>query len=164
MENRKNWYLICTKSGYELKVGQALSKMNVVNYIPIQNRVANSSINKRIGNKVLFPSFVFVFANEQDHSRIRKVDNVLSIMFWLNKPVVIKSEEIASIQDFLRNCNNVTVEKSNMNYSLKYPFQFSPNSGSNLFEIESETQRLTLSSIGYTLTATSAVPQLLEVA
>lgn len=164
MENKKNWYLISTKPGGELKVGQTLKRMNVVNYVPVQNQTVNSTSNKQIGQKVIFPSFVFVFATEQDHARIRKVDNVLSIMFWLNKPVIIKHEEITNIQGFLRNYRNVTVEKSKMNYSSKNPIQFSQSTSSNVFELEDETHKLSLLSIGYTLVATSSVSQLLEVA
>lgn len=148
----KNWYAVFTRSACEKKVAAQLAKRNWGSYLPF------NCIFRREGNREkqlyvpLFPSCVFVQASEPDLVQIKKIEDVISLLYWLNKPAVIKLDEMEQMQQFLYEHKHVTATRIAVNTEQ------SPNLSRDIMKIEERgikrgTIRLILPSLGYTLAA-----------
>ena len=109
---QKNWYMIYTKPGCEKKVSAFLRKNQ------IENLLATSCKQVKYLGKIKFiyePLFVqMVFANlcERDFLNIKTFRNIISLVHWLNKPVIIKAEEIEAIREFTQLHYNIKLQKT----------------------------------------------------
>lgn len=148
----KNWYAVLTRPACEKKVVAQLAKRNWDCYLPF-NCIFRREENREEQLYVpLFPSCVFVQASEPDLVQIKKIEHVISLLYWLNKPAVIKSEEMEQMQQFLYEHKHVTAARIAVNTEQ------SPNLSQDIMRIDERgikrrTIRLILPSLGYTLAA-----------
>jgi transcription antitermination factor NusG len=111
----KMWFVIYTRSRSEKKVASALTKKNIVNYCPLNKKMKQWSDRKKIVLEALFPSYVFVFIEEEKLLSIRNIsDHIVNPVFWLGKPARIKNEEIEAIRDFLHEYTSVRLIKQSV--------------------------------------------------
>src|SRR5690349_19596383 len=112
---KKQWFVLYTRLGSERKVAEQLEKRQIESYCP------QSKTNKPWGEKrktafrPLFCSYVFAFATPEEHKIIRQTDGVINFIYWLNKPAVIRQEEIDTIRNFLKEYDHVRLEKTAIN-------------------------------------------------
>ena len=106
------WFVVYTRSRCEKKVANALTKKNVVNYCPLNMKVRQWSDRKKMVSEPLFPSYVFIFIEEDKLFTIKNMsDHIVNPVFWLGKPARIKDEEIESIRYFLHEYSSVRIVK-----------------------------------------------------
>jgi transcription antitermination factor NusG len=76
-------------------------------------------------------------------------------VYWLNRPAVIRNEEIDTIKKFLSEYDHVTVEKSQVNLNDRVRIINGPLMmwEGNVVEIRTNTVKITLPSLGQTLVA-----------
>src|SRR6476619_2013170 len=96
------WYAVYTRPRWEKKVAEILSRKKIENYCPLNKLLRQWSDRKKIVFEPLFTSYVFVKAAEKEHSEIRKIDGIINFVYWINKPAIIRNEEIESIKEFLK--------------------------------------------------------------
>lgn len=114
MNDTKKWFAVYTRPRTEKKVSETFNRKKIENYTPL-NRVGKKWGDRRkSAHEPLFSSYVFVRVTEQELSTLPQIDGVLSIVYWLNKPAVIKDSEINAIKRFLSENANVKVEKTPM--------------------------------------------------
>lgn len=58
------WYLIYTKPRHEKKVHTRLNELNVTSFLPMRKEVSMWHDRKKIIDKPLFPSYVFVYLSD----------------------------------------------------------------------------------------------------
>ncbi len=150
---KKNWYAVYTKSRCEKKVSASLTKKKIENYCPL-NRVHSSDRRKMI-LEPLFPSFVFVYITEMEMSNIRQTSDVNNFVYWLGRPAVIKDVEIESIQHFLAEHTDVSLEKTAVNHSDMVRIVSGPlmEFEGNVVSIKNNKVKVTLPSLGFLMTA-----------
>lgn len=107
----EKWYAIYTKPRWEKKVADVLGQRDVQNYCPLNKVVRQWSDRKKTVHVPLFSSYVFVRVTEKQLNELRKIDGVIRVVHWLDKPAVIKDEEITTIRQFLNEHSNVQLEK-----------------------------------------------------
>lgn len=108
----KMWFVVYTRSRCEKKVATALTKKNVVNYCPLNMKMRQWSDRKKIVSEPLFPSYVFIFIEEDKLFTIKNMsDHIVNPVFWLGKPARIKDEEIEAIRYFLHEYSSVRIVK-----------------------------------------------------
>jgi len=115
MQVTKKWHALYTKPRWEKKVAQLLSKKNIENYCPVNKVARQWSDRKKIILEPLFTSYVFVNIDEKEHLHARTTDGVINFVYWLNKPAVIRNEEIDAIKRFLDDYDNIELEKIPVN-------------------------------------------------
>src|SRR5665213_2110975 len=103
----KKWYAVYTKPRCEKKVADLLVKKNIENYCPLNRVQKQWSDRKKIILEPLFTSYVFVNINSSERLSVQQTYGVLNFVFWLNKPAVIRNEEIDIIKRFLNEHTNV---------------------------------------------------------
>lgn len=104
------WHAVYTKSRWEKKVADQLTKFEIENYCPLNKVVRQWSDRRKTVEEPLFTSYVFVKISTKDISKIRQVLGLVNFVYWLGRPAVIPEQEIIAIKEFLKNYKNVRVE------------------------------------------------------
>lgn len=155
MSERKNWYVVCTRTLYEKKVAGVLSRKNIENYYPLNKVVRNWNDRRKIIHEPLFASYVFVRITDEVLSSLKQIDGVISIIYWLGRPAVISDIEINAIRDFLVGHVNVKLQKNPIDIADKVSVLSSPliEETCQSRSVKNRTVTIALPSIGYLLYA-----------
>jgi transcription antitermination factor NusG len=132
-----------------------LEKKKVEVYCPLNKVQKQWADRKKIILEPLFTSYVFVHVTEQEHISIKQTDGVVNFVYWLNKPAVIRHEEIDTIKKFINEYDYVSVEKTQVNLNDRVRIINGPLMmwEGNVVEIRTNTVKITLPSLGRTLVA-----------
>jgi len=149
------WYAIYTKPRWEKKVASLLARKNIENYCPLNKVQRQWSDRKKIVMEPLFQSYVFVNVSNLEQTLVRETSGVLNFVYWLQKPAVIREEEIEVIKRFLNEYHHVQVEKSTVNLNDKVRIIGGPlmMREGNVLEVKNKTVKVLLPTMGYTLVA-----------
>jgi transcription antitermination factor NusG len=152
---KKQWYALYTRPRWEKKVADLLEKKKVEVYCPLNKVQKQWADRRKIVLEPLFTSYVFVFVSEQEHLSIKQTDGVVNFVYWLNRPAVIRNEEIDTIKKFLTEYDHVSVEKTQVNLNDRVRIINGPLMmwEGNVVEIRTNTVKITLPSLGQTLVA-----------
>lgn len=152
---KKKWYALYTRPRWEKKVAELLEKKKVIVYCPLNKVQKKWADRKKVVFEPLFASYVFVYVSEQEHLGIKQTDGVINFVHWLNRPAVIRNEEIDTIRKFLNEYDHVTVEKTQVNLNDRVRIINGPLMmwEGNVVEIRTNTVKITLPSLGQTLVA-----------
>ena len=103
----------------------------------------------------LFQSYVFVNVSGIEQLMVRETSGVLNFVYWLQKPAMIREEEIDVIKRFLNEYHYVQIEKSTVNLNDKVRIVGGPlmMREGNVLEIKNKTVKVLLPTMGYTLVA-----------
>ena len=152
----KQWYVLYTKSNCEKKVNELLYKKGIEAYCPLNKVYRQWSDRRKQLSVPLFPSYVFVNVAEKDLLLLRSMTSkIVSILYWLGKPAVIKNDEILEIKNFLNRHTEVKLEKRSVNINdevvvIRGPFY---NQHGIVRSIKNNTVVLSLPSLGYNMIA-----------
>src|SRR6266508_486030 len=107
----KQWYALYTKPRWEKKVDSILLRKGIESWCPLQKVERQWSDRKKIIEDPLFKSYVFVHIEEEERLIVLQTDGVLNFVHYLNKPAIIRDEEIALIKSYLlEEKANITVQ------------------------------------------------------
>jgi transcription antitermination factor NusG len=95
------WFVIYTESRSEKKVAIELAERGIEAYCPTIKKVRQWSDRKKIIEQPLFNSYVFVHLDERERAKVFGVPGFVRYLFWLQKPAIVKDEEIEAIRHFL---------------------------------------------------------------
>jgi transcription antitermination factor NusG len=149
------WYAVYTKPRWEKKVTESLAKIKFESYCPLNTVVRQWSDRKKKVSEPLFTSYVFVKATEEQHSELKQVNGIINLVYWLNKPAVIRDREIEAIKEFLDEYKNVRLEKTKVNVNDMVRVIRGPLNDyeGNVISIKSTTVKIVLPSLGYLMIA-----------
>jgi transcription antitermination factor NusG len=152
---KKQWYALYTRPRWEKKVADLLERKKVEVYCPLNKVQKQWADRKKTIWEPLFTSYVFVYVSEKEHLSIKQTDGVVNFVYWLNKPAVIRNEEIDTIKKFLHEYDHVSVEKTQVNLNDRVRIINGPLMmwEGNVVEIRTNTVKITLPSLGQTLVA-----------
>jgi len=105
------WLAVYIRPKYERKIIQKLNDKQVEHYCPFTKVVRQWSDRKKVIEVPLFSCYIFVKITDKEMLKVREIDGVINFVYWLQKPAVIKDEEINIIKMFLREYDDVSIEK-----------------------------------------------------
>jgi transcription antitermination factor NusG len=144
----KNWYAVHTRTKWESRVCKNLEKKKINHFCPgvfRRNLFRNDM-------EALFPSHVFIYADEHERCLVSRMEGVINFVYWLSKPAIIPIKEIESIKDFMNCVSEVSVEKTNILPDKPVGFAAYPSAnGIEWGQEKSGLFRLALPSLGYIL-------------
>ncbi|MEO5892429.1 MAG: UpxY family transcription antiterminator [Ferruginibacter sp.] len=151
---KRKWYAVYTKPNCGKKVAALLSRKNIENYCPL-NRIVNfQDVRKKMVYEPLLSNIVLVFITEAEMDVIKKTSSVLNFVYWLGKPVVIKSDEIVYIRNFTSEYSNIKLEKTAVNPDETGQVTSEPHLDiTNKHVVKNMDIRLSLPSLGYVMIA-----------
>lgn len=152
---QKNWYAVYTRPLCEKKIAGLFTKWKIENFCPVNNVRTNVSWRNRTQSEPLFKSYVFVHISESQISRLYKAEGVVSVLYWLGQPAVIKDEEIETIKDFSNNYPSLKVERTNVNINDSVKVMNSPSyrMEGKFISIKNKTVKVNLPSLGFAIIA-----------
>ena len=153
---KRNWYLICTKKLQEKKVIESLTKKGIENYCPYTNMEKSLSASRKVtAHQPLFSSYVFVFISEDEITTVKKITDVVNMVYWKANPAIIDQEEIHAIRMMTGNYRSIKLEKTAVEIQEKVSIVEENTSSSNnqVLSIKHKGLTVTLPSLGYRMTA-----------
>ncbi|HYH14296.1 MAG TPA: UpxY family transcription antiterminator [Flavisolibacter sp.] len=149
------WYAVYTRSKWEKKVAEQLTRRRIENYCPLNKVVRQWSDRKKIIMEPLFSSYVFVRAQKEELIAIQRIDGVINLVYWLGKPAIIKDVEIDTIKDFLSGYKNVKLKRVQVNVRDMVRIVGGPLSDyeGEVVAVQSKVIKVILPTLGYMMTA-----------
>jgi transcription antitermination factor NusG len=152
----KNWYAVYTKPKCEKKVSASLTKKKIENYCPLNRLTRQATDRKKVNLDPLFPSYVFVHITDLEMASIRQTSDVVNFVYWLGRPAQVKDVEIETIQHFINEYSDVSLEKTPVNTTEMVRIVSNQLEETEVF-VMNNTQTLqvkvTLPSLGYMMIA-----------
>ncbi|HMI63378.1 MAG TPA: UpxY family transcription antiterminator [Puia sp.] len=150
-----HWYAVYTKPRWEKKVAEVLTRNSIENYCPLNKVQRQWHDRKKIVQEPLFASYVFVKVEDSRFAELRRIGGVLNLVYWLQKPAVIRDEEITMIRKFLDEYTDVQLEKTVVSVNdvvrvIKGPLM---EQEGNVLAVRNRTVRISLPSLGYIMVA-----------
>jgi transcriptional antiterminator RfaH len=106
----KQWLVVYTKSRFEKKVVEQITKVGIEVYCPLKKTKKQWSDRTKWIDEPLFKSYVFVHVSEQERIKVLQVFGVVRFLYWLQKPAVVKQKEIDEIKRWLNEYDHSLIE------------------------------------------------------
>jgi transcription antitermination factor NusG len=139
------WYAVYTRAKCEKKVADLFTRKKVEHYYPVKQLIRT----RKMVELPLFPSYVFVRIPESRTWVVRETENVVNFVYWLEQPAIIPDHEISLIKHFLRNYEDVSVERVPINAGSDR----TDSSRGKIIQLASNRVKVELSSLGCMLVA-----------
>ncbi|MFT3748745.1 MAG: UpxY family transcription antiterminator [Agriterribacter sp.] len=150
-----SWYVIYTKPRWEKKISDTLRKKGIEQYCPL-NRVAKQwHDRKKIVEEPLFTSYVFVKVKNDQYTYIKAIPGVISFVYWLGQPAVVKPSEIEAIRLFLAEYKTVSLEKISVSIDDTVTITHGPliHREGKIVQVNNNSVKVQIPSLGYALIA-----------
>ncbi len=95
------WTAFYTMPRSEKKTAERLIERGYEVYCPTRTVVKQWSDRRKKVSEPFFTSYLFAKVNEKLRNEILKDRGVVSNVFWLGKPAIIREQEILAIKSFL---------------------------------------------------------------
>ena len=100
-ENKKNWFVLCTKARQELKVLERLSQLGIDSYTPTKIIAKHWSDRKKKVKTCLLPSMVLVRLPNNEVNKVFEVPAVKRYLFVHGVRAVVYDYEVIAMKNFL---------------------------------------------------------------
>lgn len=103
----------------------------------------------------MFHSYVFAYAEQDKIEELKAMREVISVVFWKDKPAIISEEEIKALKDFLGTYTYIYAQRTGVNSNK---FLRTVNNSlyaihGNVLSIKNSEARINLPSLGFSLVA-----------
>ncbi|WP_160138432.1 UpxY family transcription antiterminator [Chryseobacterium sp. c4a] len=107
------WYVLYVKFQHEKKINHLLREMNFDSFLPTFEVSQRWSDRKKIVNKPLFPSYVFLnVRTKNEFFKALEIDGVFNYISFGGKYAKIRDSEILTIKKFITDSGISNVETS----------------------------------------------------
>lgn len=111
----EKWYAIYTKPRAEKQVFQRLTEVKVETFLPLQKTMRVWSDRKKLVEKPLLSSYVFVRTNYKSFPSIYKITGVVKFISFEGQPVSIPQKQIDNLRLIIN--SNAEVEVTSERFS-----------------------------------------------
>ena len=94
----KAWYAVYTNSRAEKRVSDRIEELDIETFLPLQKTLRQWSDRKKLVEKPLISSYVFVKIIPRDYFTVRKIDGVVKFIMLQGKPVPIPEVQITNLR------------------------------------------------------------------
>lgn len=152
--------MIYTKPNCEKKVAASLNRKGIENFCPmnfIEGSRSTLHKNKSLATP-LFGPYLFVYSTQSDFPVIKKVNNVINIVYHLNVPAKIAAGEVEAIREFTHSYRNIKLEKSRLQVNEVMHVDKSSfyTVERNIVSVKIDSIKMFLPTLGYIMTAETA--------
>lgn len=96
--SQRHWYAVYTQSRAEKKVTKRLDEEGLEAFLPLQKCVRKWSDRKKVIDKPIISSYVFVKIRKKDISKVLKTVGVVKFIMFDGEPVTIPEEQIVNLK------------------------------------------------------------------
>lgn len=116
MNKEKQWYILYTHTGSELKVLNSLRRRHFECFCLMS--IAAPEGKDKSAAIPLLPNYLFVHVLPEEHTAIRHISGVINFMYWLGEHIIIKEEDISIIKTLEQNYRILTAERISVNTKI----------------------------------------------
>lgn len=95
---QKAWFAVYTNSRAEKRVSDRLEEIGIETFLPLQKTLRQWSDRKKLVEKPLISSYVFVRIIPKEYSTVRKIDGIVKFIMIEGKPVPIPESQITNLR------------------------------------------------------------------
>ena len=95
---QKAWYAVYTNSRAEKRVSDRLTELGIETFLPLQKTLRQWSDRKKLIEKPLISSYVFVRIIPREYFVVRKIDGIVKFIMIEGKPVPIPEAQIINLR------------------------------------------------------------------
>ena len=111
--SEEKWYAIYTRPRAEKQVYQRLSESGVETYLPMQKTIRQWSDRKKIVEKPLLSSYLFVKTNPKNFPVVYKTNGVVKFVSFEGQPVSIPQKQIDILRLLINSSTDIEVSSEN---------------------------------------------------
>jgi len=115
----KNWYAVYVKSRSEKRVALDLEMDGIEYYLPIIKVLKKWSDRRKWVEEPLFKSYMFVYIEEYEHSKVLQIRNVVKYINFEGKAAAIRPEQIEAIKYYLNEKDPENIENQTWDKGTK---------------------------------------------
>lgn len=104
------WFVLYTKSRNEKLVAEKLRQRGVEVYCPLRITERKWSDRYKKVEEPLFRSYCFVKLEDHERNQVFAVPGVVRYLFWLQKPAIVRDEEILTIRRLLNDIDHSLIQ------------------------------------------------------
>ena len=101
LNKNRRWHAVYTKPRHEKKALERLSINGFEVFCPMTITIKQWSDRKKKISTPLIPSYIFVYVNEKEKSKVLEDPSVLNYIYWLGKPAIIRDHEIERLKGLI---------------------------------------------------------------
>lgn len=109
------WYAIYTRARAEKLVYQRLVEEEVETFLPLQKTFRVWSDRKKLVEKPLLPSYIFVRTNKKNFPKVYKINGVVKFVSFEGNPVSIPQRQIDNLRLLIN--SNAEIEVSSEKFA-----------------------------------------------
>jgi len=95
------WYVLYTNARAEKKAELRLQQIGIETFLPLHRVKRQWSDRVKIVETPLFNSYIFVNCNEYQVRELPLIYGIARVVYYLNRPAIVRLEEIEAIKKFL---------------------------------------------------------------
>jgi transcription antitermination factor NusG len=95
---QKAWYAVYTNSRAEKRVSDRIGELGIETFLPLQKTLRQWSDRKKVIEKPLISSYVFVNIFPREYFAVRKIDGVVKFIMIEGKPVPIPEAQLNNLR------------------------------------------------------------------
>lgn len=103
------WYPLYTRSRFEKKACESLTKAGYEAYLPMQKQLRQWSDRKKTVEMPLISSYVFARIRRSDLYDVVKLRGIARYIQFAGRPAIVRDEEIRCIKDALENKTEIEI-------------------------------------------------------
>lgn len=107
------WYVLYTRSRHEKKVAEGLVRKGFEVFCPLVQVPRKWSDRVKIVEEPLFRSYCFIRLAEKERASVFEVPGIVRYVYWLQKPAIIKTQEIDAIRKVLKEFDHTGITARN---------------------------------------------------
>lgn len=100
----KFWMVVYTRPRWEKKVDSLLKEAGIESYCPVRKLERQWADRKKMVEMPLFNSYIFVKINPSEEFRVKQTLGVLSFIYFMGKPAIVRDHVIEDIKHFMDVC------------------------------------------------------------
>jgi len=163
MIETKKWFIVYTRPGQEKKVTESLNRKKIECFCPLSSTTYQPLHKKKTAFQVLFCCYSFAKICESQIPELRKINGVINLVFWLNRPFVVPDHEINIIKEFVNDYQNVTLEKVGIDEKVRFSNNILAENKDLRIYTRNNTGRVILPALGYIMTGETTTAATIEV-
>lgn len=149
------WHIIYVREKWEKKTSVYLQKKGIEFFCPVLKPEHNLHHVKSGTGETVLSGYIFVKLNSHELNNIKSTPGVLNIIYWLDKPVSIRNEDMSALQRFFNSHSVLKTEHIKVNFDAHTTVTniLRDNRSTNPDELVTYTSILKFPAIGYAFIA-----------
>lgn len=109
IDNAYHWYPVYTKSRFEKKAFEELTRKGIEVYLPLQRQLKQWSDRKKWVEEPLLKSYIFVHISNREHAEVLMTQGISRFIYFAGKIATIPDRQIEDLKLLLASADELQV-------------------------------------------------------